>query len=414
MDKSRQDDRTNWKIVLVIFGAGVVASSHIGKLPPALPEIRQDFAAGLVMGGWFASIISAVGFALGLVAGGLADRIGQRTVILAGLLALTMGSILGVVSQSSSVMLAARFIESIGFTATTISGGAIVAHVAGSQDKKWAMGVWATYMPLGFAGMMMIAVLFLKYLDWRTLWVVSAAISGVWALLTFLSLRGIAGIGRDGSGQRASVLRNVYLAVSQPGGVLAALCFAFYTAQHISLMSWLPTYLREDYGAGLTLASMLPALVLLFNAGGNALAAWLMKWRLSVGLLLLLGAVGMALTEIGIFSLHLPDSIRLSLAFAFGIFGGFIPAAALAGATVFAPTPAQIGTMNGLMVMGSNTGQLFGPPALAAARLAEGSWEGVIGLLLALAAMGMILASLVLYFELRTASKSRSLPQNTD
>ena len=400
-----QHDQTNWKIILIIFGAGVVASSHIGKLPPALPEIRQEFAAGLIMGGWFASIISAVGFALGLVAGGLADRIGQRTVILAGLLALALGSGLGAISQSSSVMLVARFIESIGFTATTISGGAIVAQVASNQDKKWAMGVWATYMPLGFAGMMMMAVLFLKFLDWRILWAVSAAISTIWAILTYFALRRISGIGRDGSEQSESVFRNVFLALSQPGGVLAALCFAFYTAQHISLMSWLPTYLREDYGAGLTLASMLPALVLLFNAGGNALAAWLMKWRLSVGLLLFLGALGMALTEIGIFSLDLPDGVRLGLAFAFGIFGGFIPAAALAGATVFAPTPAQIGTMNGLMVMGSNTGQLFGPPALAAARLSVGSWEGVVGLLLLLAAIGMILALFARSFELRKAAK---------
>ena len=73
------EEKTDWKVVIVIFGAGAVASAHIGKLPPALPEIREEFSAGLVMGGWFVSMISAVGFGLGLVAGSVADRIGQRS-----------------------------------------------------------------------------------------------------------------------------------------------------------------------------------------------------------------------------------------------------------------------------------------------------------------------------------------------
>ena len=43
------------------------------------------------------------------------------------------------------------------------------------------------------------------------------------------------------------------------------------------------------------------------------------------------------------------------------IFGGMIPAAAVGSVAVYTPTPSQIGTMNGLMVMGTNAGMLFGP-----------------------------------------------------
>jgi len=45
--------------------------------------------------------------------------------------------------------------------------------------------------------------------------------------------------------------------------------------------------------------------------------------------------------------------------------------------------------------MGSNTGQLFGPPVLAAGREYAGSWEGTLGLLLsfAVAAAALSLAS---------------------
>ena len=76
---------TQWPIVWAALGAGVVAASHIGKLPPALSDIRLELDAGLIMGGWIASMISIVGFAAGLGAGAIADRIGVGRVIIFGL-----------------------------------------------------------------------------------------------------------------------------------------------------------------------------------------------------------------------------------------------------------------------------------------------------------------------------------------
>ena len=134
------------------------------------------------------------------------------------------------------------------------------------------------------------------------------------------------------------------------------------------------------------------------------LAAWAMGRGWPIWLLLALGAGGMALTEIGIFSGVLPESLRLGLAFLFGIAGGLIPAAALAAAPVYAPTPALIGTMSGLMVMGSNTGQLFGPPALAAIRETAGNWDSTLWLLLSLAIAGIIMAVLSRPMENRAAT----------
>ncbi|MBT7487474.1 MAG: MFS transporter, partial [Rhodospirillales bacterium] len=102
---------TQWPVVWVAFGAGIIAASHIGKLPPALPQISTELETGLVLSGWIASMISTMGFALGLVAGALADRLGQRRVLIFGLMMLTAGSLLGAFAESSTMMLVARFIE---------------------------------------------------------------------------------------------------------------------------------------------------------------------------------------------------------------------------------------------------------------------------------------------------------------
>lgn len=384
---------TRWPVVWVAFGAGIVAAAHIGKLPAALPAIQAEMEAGFVTAGWIASMISTMGFALGLIAGAIADRLGQRRVLIFGLLMLAAGSLLGTFAQSSSIMLTARFIEGLGFTATTITGGAIIARATIDGDRKWALGVWAAYMPIGFASMMMFTALILDDFGWRVVWGISCAISLFWIVIV---LRTTAEWQQSQSRavSRDSILGNVGRSLAKGGGILVAACFALYATQHISMMNWLPTYMLEVYGTSTLVAATVPALVLAFNAVGNYLAAWAMGRGWPIWLLLALGASGMALTEIGIFSGALPDSLRLCLAFVFGIAGGLIPASALAAAPVYAPTPALIGTMGGLMVMGSNTGQLFGPPALAAAREAAGSWDGTMWLLLSLAVAGIVMAVL--------------------
>ena len=169
------------------------------------------------------------------------------------------------------------------------------------------------------------------------------------------------------------------------------------------MMNWLPTYMHELYGSTALSSAALPAVVLLCNAAGNWLSARLLGRGVPVWKLLLAGAVGMAATEVGIFSSAVPDNARLALLLLFGIFGGLIPAAALGSVATYTPSPVLVGTMNGLMVMGTNTGQLFGPPALAAAREAAGSWDGVLWLVLSLAACGTVLALLSRPLERRAS-----------
>ncbi len=395
---------TNWRVVWVAFGAGIIAATHIGKLPPALTDIRMELGAGLVMAGWIASTISTTGFVLGLVAGAIADRVGPLRMLVFGLLMLTAGSFLGALAASSELMLLSRFLEGVGFTSCTITGGVIIARATADRDRKWALGVWAAYMPLGFASMMMASALVLESLGWRVLWGISGAISLVWIMAVLKVTAGWGpGQGRAAAGQ--SMARNIGLNLRQVGGVLVAASFALYAAQHIGMMSWLPTYMTEVHASSIVFGAAVPALVLLFNAGGNYSAAWAMGRGVPIWLLLALGAGGMAIAEVGIFWDAMPDVLRLALVMFFGIAGGLIPASALAAAPVYAPSPALVGVMSGVMVMGSNTGQLFGPPLLATARESAGNWDGTFWVLLSLAVASATCAILSRQFEIRAVDR---------
>ena len=405
MTDGTQSRQTQWPIVWVAFGAGIVAATHIGKLPPALPEIRLALDAGLVTGGWIASMISCTGFALGLVAGSLADRLGQRQGLIFGLLAMTAGSLLGAFAQSGEVMLLSRFIEGVGYTSVTITGAGMITHVTAAGDRKWALGIWSSYVPVGFSVMLIAGALVLEAWGWRTLWLISSGITVVWAGIVWKATLGWQR--QSGNVAMTSMLNNVTRCLASPGALLAAGCFALYASQHISMMAWLPSYMREVYGSSTLVAAVVPAVVLMFNAIGNWFSAWAMGRGVSIWSLLAVGAIGMGLSQIGIFSAFLPDTARLGFAVLFGIFGGMVPAAALGSVAIYTPSPSQIGTMNGLMVMGTSTGMLFGPPAVAAMRAVMGNWNDVVWLMVSLATVGVILAVLSRRLE-RRANAARS------
>lgn len=405
MTDGTQSRQTQWPIVWVAFGAGIVAATHIGKLPPALPEIRLALDAGLVTGGWIASMISCTGFALGLVAGSLADRLGQRQVLIFGLLAMTAGSLLGAFAQSGEVMLLSRFIEGVGYTSVTITGAGMITHVTAAGDRKWALGIWSSYVPVGFSVMLIAGALVLEAWGWRTLWLISSGITVVWAGIVWKATLGWQR--QSGNVAMTSMLNNVTRCLASPGALLAAGCFALYASQHISMMAWLPSYMREVYGSSTLVAAVVPAVVLMFNAIGNWFSAWAMGRGVSIWSLLAVGAIGMGLSQIGIFSAFLPDTARLGFAVLFGIFGGMVPAAALGSVAIYTPSPSQIGTMNGLMVMGTSTGMLFGPPAVAAMWAVLGNWNDVVWLMVSLATVGVILALLSRRLE-RRANAARS------
>ena len=389
MSQTKEIPRTQWPVMWVVFGAGIIAAMHLGKLPPALPEIRADLQVDLVIGGWIASMISLTGFALGLIAGTLADKLGQRRVLITGLLVLCVGTFMGAAATTGSLMLFSRFVEGLGFTAVTVTGVGMITHVTSPRDRKWALGIWSSYLPLGFSGILVGAAIVLQNYDWQFLWILSAGLTLTWTLIVVLVTKNW--IPQTGEGAESrSMISSVIQCVSVPGTILAAACFGLYAAQHISIMAWLPTYLTEEYGYSNLPAAAIPAIVLLFNAGGNWLSALWMGRGVKIWVLLTIGAIGMGCTQIGIFSANIPDVMRLVCAMFYGIFGGMIPAAALASVSIYAPSASHIGTTSGVIVMGTNTGMLFGPPAIGAVRMATGNWNDVIWLVTALAILGAL------------------------
>jgi hypothetical protein len=73
--------------VLVLL-CGVVAAMHVGKLPTALPVLRDTFGLSLVESGFLLSLVQAAAMTLALAVGLAVDRMGLRAALLVGLVTL--------------------------------------------------------------------------------------------------------------------------------------------------------------------------------------------------------------------------------------------------------------------------------------------------------------------------------------
>jgi cyanate permease len=252
--------------------------------------------------------------------------------------------------------------------------------------------VWSTNVPVGVALMIVVSPLLLESSGWRGLWQVTAFVTAIWMVVL------AAGTRREGStGQRqapdGALARNVRLTVSKFGTWLLALCFGLFTFQWLAVMVWLPTFLIEERGMGSAAAAVMTAVVVAVNVLGNLIAGWLLHRRFPRWLLMAGSAAAMGFAAVGIFDPDLSDGARYALCLAFSAVGGMPPTALRAAVPSFAPTPAQMGTTNGLLVQGLNLGNVAGPPALAAVVTVAGNWESAVELMIA-AAVAMTILSL--------------------
>ncbi|MEO8297503.1 MAG: MFS transporter [Burkholderiales bacterium] len=362
---------SDWPRIALLLLCGVFAATQVGKLPPAMIALREQYSASLVQLGWITSVVNLTAAVIGLATGLLADRIGRSNILKLGLLALGAGALLGALSQGMGVLFASRIVEGLGFVCIVVSAPALMRDAAGPSRLKLALGLWSSYMALGMATMLLLAPQLMGLLGWRGGWWVG--VFGAAVLLT-LTLWALPTDDRVAAGAQtpASLLRGLQSGTPW----LLAGCFSVYTLQWMTMMVWLPTFLQDELGFGLARAAAFVAFVIIVNAPGAWLGGWLSNRGVAPAWLVLVSGLVMGFAGCGAFVSNADPLLRLLLCVVFSFIGGVLPAAIYACLPAVAAPRQNFGSVNGLVVQASNLGALLGPP-LAAALVGVGGWHSV-------------------------------------
>jgi len=394
-------DRTPWGLVLLFVGAGMVGAFQIGKAPPLLPAIRAELGMSLFLAGWILSTLNIIGLVLGSVAGAMADGLGYRRVLIAGLICEAAGSLAGSWSAEPSLLLATRVLEGLGFVSVGVAAPALIFRVTQPKDIRIALSMWSCYVPAGIAVMMLLTPFLASIFGWRGLWQVNAAILASYAVFAAFSTRRFAGRSRPRAFRLALLWEDMRQTSTAAGPLLLAATFSTYALMWLAVMGFLPTLLIEGYGVKADHASFLTALMVAMNVPGNLLGGWLLHRGLRRSRLVVSAIFIMGLCSLAVYSSTLPFFVRYLACLAFSGCGGVLPASVMSGVPVLAPEPRLVGTTNGLVMQGSNLGQVIGPPALALIVSTTGAWEGATWFLGSVALVGLFLAACLARLERR-------------
>jgi MFS family permease len=392
-------ERTPWAAVLILIGAGVAASFQVGKAPPVLTEMRREFGMSLVLAGWILGTFNVIGLALGAFTGAVADALGRRRLLVLGLITQAAASLAGGLSPWVWLLLLTRVLEGLGFLVVAVCGPALIVRMARARDLRLALSGWSCYVPAGMSAIMVIAPLVTGPFGWRGLWTLNALVLGGYALLVQTFVPPSTRTGVPARGALSRILRDLLRTATSLGPLLLALTFSTYTLQWLSVMGFLPTLLVEQYGLGTGQASILTALVVAANVPGNLAGGWLMGRGAGRASLIVTASLLMGLSSLVIYAEGLPFGIRYAGCLFFAGAGGLLPAAVISGAPVHAPTADLVATTNGLLMQGSQLGQMAGPPALALLISRAGGWHAAPWLLCGSAALGILLSFWLAFLE---------------
>ena len=380
------------------IGSGILAAGAVGKAPPAVSLLREEYSLGLVYAGWILSVLSALGMVAGTGFGTLADRLGPRTVLLGGLWIQAIAGTLAVLSESASTLLITRLLEGAGFLAVAVSAPGIIFAASSSGVRVWSLGLWSINVPVGISLAMIFAALTLETIGWRGVWLFYVV------LISALAILGHQILPRErGFASREPSTTSPMPVLRRLGPWLLAGSFIAYTMMWISIMAWLPTYLINHRGLVSGTASLLSAAVVAANVPGNLLGTWLLRRRWSGGTIVALSSIGMGLSTYIVFSGQFGDVLRYGFCMVFSLVGGLLPAAILGTSRLHAPDSQRIGTVNGMIIQGSHLGQFVGPPVVAMIVTIHGQWQDVRWFMVGCALVALILAVALHRIERRQA-----------
>lgn len=382
----------------VVILSGVVAALHIGKMPPAIPVLREALGVTLVEAGFLLSIVQVAGMTAAVLVGVATDSLGRRRGMIAGQLILAIASFGGMWAQRPADLLLLRAFEGLGFLLVALPAPSLIRQLVPLGQLALHLGLWGTYMPTGTALALFCAPAMMSALGWQGWWGLLGGFSAATALWVFLRVppdpKHVAAAPAAGQAQAGDAWwQRLGLTLGSGGPWRVAIAFLLYSSQWLAVIGFLPSIYAQ---AGLSgqMAGSLTALASLVNITGNIAAGRLLHRGVSARHLLYVGFGTMGVATFLAFGQLTGEAppLRYLAVLMFSAVGGVIPATLFSLAVHVAPSEKTVSTTVGWMQQCSSTGQFLGPPVVAWLASQVGGWHWTWAATGAASLIGLLLA----------------------
>lgn len=367
---ARPPSDTDWPVVGGAVLGGATAALQIGKASAVLAALGARFGVGLADTAFYLSLFSIGAAVFGGLVGLAITRIHPLKAGCGGLMLIAAGSVMGSFASDWTAMLASRVIEAFGLPLVVCSMPALIQiHAAGAQ-RQVAMGLWATWLPLGIALALGLSLVPDLASDWRAYLRCCAVFPFAAAVLLVLAVR------RGGRTQTPGPPRAPR---SWPRGTLLAVAalFALFQASYLTIQGFLPTIATDIWRFAADDANRFTGLAALCVIIGNLVASTLMGRQVSKARLYIVSMLAMAAASVVILSDGVPGPSRLAAAVVFTACAGVPPAVIwalvpdLSAVSRLSPT-----IVSGVLYQGAGIGQLSGPVVAGLAIDRVNGWGG--------------------------------------
>jgi EmrB/QacA subfamily drug resistance transporter len=190
------EDRKRWVALYVLCAGCLMIVLDVTVVNVALPSIQNDLGFSTSSLAW---VVNAYLIAFGgllLLAGRFGDLLGRRSIFLTGLAIFTTASFVCGLSQSQTMLVAARFVQGLGgaMTAAVILG-MIVTMFPEPREQAKAIGVYAFVASAGGAVGLLAGGVLTQAINWHWIFFINVPIGIVTATLVVRLLDRDEGIG---------------------------------------------------------------------------------------------------------------------------------------------------------------------------------------------------------------------------
>ena len=257
-------------LVCLMFLMFAMTSDAVGTV---IASVIAEFRLSMKAAGAF-HYVPMIAIAVGAVMlGSVADRLGRRQSILAGLALYGVGSLLFAFGRSFAFFVGLLALSGVGISLFKIGGLALLGDASNSQTThSRLMNAVEGFFAVGsIIGPALVALLLGHGMGWKWLYVAAAAIC---VALIPLADRVNVPAPREA---RASVdLQSTLQILKDPYALGFATLISLYVATEVAVYVWMPTYLKSYEGPARWLSLYGLTLFFMLRACGRFLGVWLL------------------------------------------------------------------------------------------------------------------------------------------